>query len=159
MTTQELVHRICERPSMFVRDETFCSVAAFLDGHDWMLWQVNGQEREATDLGGFRLWLADICWKGCGMPRNMNWSFYIRKMYPEDAAALRFLPVLLDEYLTLRDCSEPMADTSPAEQEEILAALKRSVEDHAAGRWISLEDYEAQIQAERQKRDATKDKH
>lgn len=89
---------------MFVRDETFCSVAAF-------------------------------------------------------AAALRFLPVLLDEYLTLHDCSEPMADTSPAEQEEILAALKRSVEDHAAGRWISLEDYEAQIQAERQKRDATKDKH
>jgi predicted transcriptional regulator len=44
------------------------------------------------------------------------------------------------------------------EQEKTLAALRASVEDFAAGRWISLEDYEAQILAERQAHEAVKDK-
>ncbi len=39
---------------------------------------------------------------------------------------------------------------TPSEQEQVLAALRASVEDYAAGRWISLEDYEAEIQAEKQ---------
>jgi len=44
------------------------------------------------------------------------------------------------------------------DREEVLAALTASAEDFDAGRWISLEDYEAQIKERRQKRDATKDK-
>ena len=42
------------------------------------------------------------------------------------------------------------------EEEEVLAALKASVEDYAAGRWISLEDYETQIREEQIARSAKK---
>ncbi len=36
---------------------------------------------------------------------------------------------------------------------EAIAGIQRGMDDFAAGRWISLEDYEAQIQAERQAHD------
>jgi hypothetical protein len=92
---------------MFVEDGKFRSVAAFLDGYDWTLWQVYGKERDDTDLGGFRIWLADRCWNSSRLPRNMNWSFYIRKLYPEDREAFERLPLLFDEYLTWRSSHEP----------------------------------------------------
>lgn len=43
------------------------------------------------------------------------------------------------------------------EKEAVVAALRASEEDFAAGRWISLEDYEAQTPARRRARDAAKD--
>ncbi len=92
---------------MFVEDGKFRSVAAFLDGYDWTLWQVCGKERENTDLGGFRIWLADRCWNSHNLPQNMNWSFYIRKLYPEDSEAFASLPLLFGEYLAWRSSHEP----------------------------------------------------
>lgn len=38
------------------------------------------------------------------------------------------------------------------ESEQVSAALRRSEEDYAAGRWISLEDYEAKTKERRQAR-------
>ena len=92
---------------MFVEDGKFRSVAMFLDGYDWTLWQACGKERDETDLGGFRVWIADRCWESNRLPRNMGWSFYIRKLYPEDSEALERLPPLFDEYLTWRSSHEP----------------------------------------------------
>lgn len=43
------------------------------------------------------------------------------------------------------------------EKEAVVAALRTNEEDYAAGRWISLEDYEAQTSAQRQARGAAKD--
>lgn len=43
------------------------------------------------------------------------------------------------------------------EKEAVVAALRANEEDYAAGRWISLEDYEAQTPAQRQARGAAKD--
>jgi len=44
-----------------------------------------------------------------------------------------------------------------SEKESVIAALYASEEDYAAGRWISLEEYEAQTVARRQARSAAKD--
>ena len=38
------------------------------------------------------------------------------------------------------------------EKRQVVAALQRSEEDYAAGRWISLEDYEAKIAEKRKNR-------
>ena len=53
--------------------------------------------------------------------------------------------------------SEERLTLAKTEEEEVVAALRTSMEDSAAGRWISLEDYEAQTLAERQTRNAMKD--
>lgn len=44
-----------------------------------------------------------------------------------------------------------------AEQEEMLAGLRASVEDREAGRSMTLDEYEASAMARRQACDATKD--
>ncbi len=56
----------------------------------------------------------------------------------------------IDMLLAEAETSPDQVSLTASEQEEVLAALRASVEDYAAGRWVSLEDYEAQIQAEKQ---------
>ncbi|MDQ2799144.1 MAG: hypothetical protein M3Y13_05820 [Armatimonadota bacterium] len=51
------------------------------------------------------------------------------------------------------DFAVPLA-MSEEEAQQVLAALQKSEEDFAAGRWISLEDYEAQIKEQRRTRRA-----
>ncbi len=63
---------------------------------------------------------------------------------PEDA-----LIALLNQAL-----ADAEADLAPLvmdeeEKQQVVAALQRSEEDYAAGRWISLEDYEARIAEKR----------
>lgn len=54
----------------------------------------------------------------------------------------------------LTEAEEDFAPLAMSEEEaqQILAALQKSEEDFAAGRWISLEDYKDQIQIEKQTR-------
>lgn len=66
---------------------------------------------------------------------------------PEDA-----LIALLNQAL-----ADAEADLAPLimdeeEKEQVVAALRKSEEDYTAGRWISLEDYEARIAEKRKKR-------
>ncbi len=55
--------------------------------------------------------------------------------------------------LTQAETNPTRSEFTASEERQILTALQTSVEDYAAGRWISLEDYEAQVQAERMTRD------
>ncbi|MGI4788381.1 MAG: hypothetical protein ACRYFS_05970 [Janthinobacterium lividum] len=52
----------------------------------------------------------------------------------------------------LLDVTDASGYYNSVEAETITAELQASVEDYAAGHWISLEDYEAEVQAERAER-------
>lgn len=67
-----------------------------------------------------------------------------RGLDPEDA-----LIVLLNQALAEAESDSATIVMSEEEAQQVLAALRKSEEDFAAGRWISLEDYEAQIRAEK----------
>ena len=66
---------------------------------------------------------------------------------PENA-----LIVLLDRALTDAEADLAPLVMGEEEKQQVVAALQRSEEDYAAGRWISLEDYEARIAEKRKKR-------
>lgn len=66
-----------------------------------------------------------------------------RGLTPEEA---------IDMLLAEAETSPDQVSLTASEQEQVLAALRASVEDYAAERWVSLEDYDAQIQAEKQAR-------
>ena len=64
---------------------------------------------------------------------------------PEDA-----LIALLNQALAGADYAAIVM--TEEETEQVSAALRRSEEDYATGRWISLEDYEAKTKERRQAR-------
>ena len=66
---------------------------------------------------------------------------------PEDA-----LIALLNQALADAEADLAPLAMSDEEKQQVLTALQRSEEDYAAGRWISLEDYEAKIAEKRKKR-------
>jgi hypothetical protein len=68
----------------------------------------------------------------------------MRGQDPEDA-----LIALLNQALADAEADLAPPVMSDTETQQVLAALQASVEDYAAGRWISLEDYEAEVGAER----------
>lgn len=69
-------------------------------------------------------------------------------------AAQRGLPPeeTLDVILAEAEASLAQIVMTEEESQKVLAALLRSEEDYAAGRWLSLEDYEAQLKERRQAR-------
>lgn len=71
----------------------------------------------------------------------------LRGQDPEDA-----LIVLLDQALAEAEADLAQIVMTEEESQKVLAALHRSEEDYAAGRWISLEDHEAQLKERRQVR-------
>ena len=73
-------------------------VAAYLDGYHAALQQLTGQNRDQTEWNGFRLWLADRCYKSHGIDRNLGWQSYIAKMYPDDETRFHQLPILFRAY-------------------------------------------------------------
>ncbi len=66
---------------------------------------------------------------------------------PEDA-----LITLLDQALAVAEADLVQIVMTDEESQKVQAALHKSEEDYAAGRWISLEDYEAQLEERRQAR-------
>jgi len=66
-------------------------------------------------------------------------------------AAQRGLPPE-ETFRALLTEAEAAAFLNETQAQEILAQFKASREDYAAGRWISIEDYEAQVQAKRAER-------
>ena len=54
----------------------------------------------------------------------------------------------IDALLAEAEAKPNLTVLTALEETEVMASLKASVEDYAAGRWISLEDYEEQIREE-----------
>ncbi len=100
MTFQELIEHICRRPLMYVIGGTFAMAAAYLDGYDTAVQQFTGQDRNETELGGFRSWLAQRC-SGTHV-RNLCWQHYIQSLFPDDETAFQQLPILFSQYLSER---------------------------------------------------------
>lgn len=103
ITFQKLVELVCTRPRMFVRDGGFQGAVAYLDGYDTAVGILTGNGRDGTDLGGFRLWLAQKLWELEGTARNLAWWSYIERLYPDDETRFQQLPALFNEYLGQRD--------------------------------------------------------
>ena len=59
---------------------------------------------------------------------------------------------LLNQALTKAEADFAPIVMSAEETQQVIAALRKSDEDIAAGRWISLEDYETQIKEQRRTR-------
>ena len=71
----------------------------------------------------------------------------MRGQDPEDA-----LIALLDQALAEAEADLAQIVMTEKESQNVLAALRRSEEDYVAGKWVSLEDYEAQLKERRQAR-------
>lgn len=66
----------------------------------------------------------------------------------------RLRAVAAQRGLTPEEALDVVLAEAQTDFDEAVAGIRRGMDDFAAGRWISLEDYEAQVRAKRQIRDA-----
>jgi hypothetical protein len=93
---------ICDRPEIFVGERRFWTVAAWLGGYSTGLTEAKDDDNQ-IGLDGFRDWLSKRLYESHGIERNLVWSAYIARLYPNDDDALAQLPVLFDEFVSEKD--------------------------------------------------------
>ncbi len=95
---EAVINAVCTRPHMATHDGRFESIGNFINGF------VCGKGPTAhKTLDGFhawlQMWLAETGFPKSEIPRNYVWQWYIKQAFPEDADAIKNLPLLFKEYL------------------------------------------------------------
>ena len=103
MTLEQLIEQIVTRPHMWVEDGSFTAAAAFISGYDWAVQSHLGLDRNGTELGRFRAWLAQKAWEEDEFPRNLGWESYVKRGAIDDAAKFSMLLNLYSKFLSFNE--------------------------------------------------------
>ena len=99
MTLRQLIEEIASRPQMWVEDGSFAAAAAFISGYDWTIQSYLGIDRNETELGRFRTWLAEKAWEEDEFPRNLGWDSYVKRGETHDTTKFSRLLDLYRKFL------------------------------------------------------------
>jgi hypothetical protein len=103
MTLEQLIENIVPRPHMWVEDGSFAAAAAFISGYDWAVQSHLGIDKNETELGRFRTWLAAKAWEKDGFPRNLSWEVYIKREVADDETEFTILLMLYKQFQSAQE--------------------------------------------------------
>jgi hypothetical protein len=103
LTLQEVIHRLCHRPAVYIGSTSFKDLSFFLDG---FAWGRGGEARE--QWSAFRIWLAERAYRLYGAPQNTGCYEYVTLISARSSQdSFAQLEILFDEFLLEIHSSEP----------------------------------------------------